>query len=139
MRSKMKVQTKWESGQKFIAETSSGHIIKMDGEGSAPSPLELMLAAVGGCSSIDVVMILEKGRHEVTDCRCELVAERADAVPAVFTQIKAHYIVSGKDLSDKAVERACKLSIEKYCSAALMLNKSVEITYTFEVINTQNF
>jgi len=133
----MQITTNWKSGQKFSATTSSGHTIKMDGEGSAPSPLELMLAAVGGCSSIDIVMILEKGRHEVTDCRCELVAERADAVPAVFTKIKAHYLVSGKDLSGKMVGRACKLSIEKYCSAALMLNKSVEITYTFEVINTQ--
>ncbi|PHS16830.1 MAG: hypothetical protein COA86_11230 [Kangiella sp.] len=133
----MKINTKWHGGQKFSAKTSSGHTFEMDGEGSAPSPLELMLAAVGGCSSIDVVMILEKGRHQVTDCRCELEAERADAIPAVFTKIKAHYLVSGKDLSDKAVERACKLSIEKYCSAALMLNKSVEITYTYEVINTQ--
>ena len=130
----MKIKTKWKTGQKFEASTEKGHKIEMDGEGSAPSPLELILAAVGGCSSIDVVMILEKGRHQITDCKCELEAERADAVPAVFTKIKAHYIVSGIDLSEKAVERACKLSIEKYCSAALMLNKSVEITYTFEVI-----
>ncbi len=130
----MQITTKWKNGQKFIAATSSGQTIEMDGEGSAPSPLELILAAVGGCSSIDVVMILEKGRHQVTDCRCELVAERADAVPAVFTKIKAHYLLSGKDLSEKAVERACKLSIEKYCSAALMLNKSVEISYTFELV-----
>lgn len=131
----MKITTKWQQGQKFSAQTETGSMIEMDGEGSAPSPLELILAAVGGCSSIDVVMILEKGRHEVTDCRCELTAERANAVPAVFTKIKAHYLVSGKGLSDKVVERACKLSIEKYCSAALMLNKSVDISYTFEVIH----
>ena len=130
----MQITTKWKSGQKFNAKTSSGHNIEMDGEGAAPSPLELILASVGGCSSIDVVMILEKGRHQVTDCQCELIAERADTVPSVFTKIKAHYVVSGKNLTEKAVERACKLSIEKYCSAALMLNKSVDISYTFEVL-----
>ncbi|MFT6732411.1 MAG: putative redox protein [Polaribacter sp.] len=131
----MQITTKWKSGQKFSATTENGHTIKMDGEGSAPSPLELILAAVGGCSSIDVVMILEKGRHQISDCRCELEAERADAVPSVFTKIHAHYLVSGTDLPEKAVERACKLSIEKYCSAALMLNESVEITYTYEVVS----
>ena len=130
----MKISTQWHNRQKFRAITESGHTIEMDGEGAAPSPLELILAAVGGCSSIDVVMILEKGRHQISDCRCELEAERADAVPAVFTKIHAHYLVSGTNLPEKAVERACKLSIEKYCSAALMLNKSVEISYSFDVV-----
>jgi len=130
----MKITTKWQSGQKFEATTEKGYSIQMDGEGSAPSPLELILAALGGCSSIDVVWILEKGKHQITDCRCRLEAERADAVPAVFTKIKAHYLVSGTNLPEKAVARACKMSIEKYCSAALMLNKSVDIFYTFEIV-----
>ncbi len=129
----MKISTQWQQKQRFIATTAKGDKIVMDGDGGAPSPMELMLAAVGGCSSIDVVMILQKGRHDITDCCCEVVAERADAVPAVFTKINAHYIVSGKDLKLAAVERACELSIEKYCSAALMLNKSVEINFSCEI------
>ncbi|MGB0495185.1 MAG: OsmC family protein [Kangiellaceae bacterium] len=131
----MQIKTQWQSGQKFNATTATGDTIEMDGEGSAPSPLELILAAVGGCSSIDVVMILEKGRYNISDCQCELEAQRADAVPSVFTKIHAHYLVTGTDLTEKVVDRACKLSIDKYCSAALMLNKSVEITYSFEVIS----
>ncbi len=132
----MKISTQWQEKQKFIATTEQGDTIAMDGDGSCPSPLQLILAAVGGCSSIDVVMILEKGRHKITDCQCQLTAERADAVPAVFTKINAHYVISGKDISMTAVERACKLSIEKYCSAALMLNKSVDISYSCEIVNT---
>lgn len=129
----MKIKTIWQEKQKFMATTEQGQTILMDGEGSAPSPMQLILAAVGGCSSIDVVMILEKGRHDITDCQCELTAERADSVPAVFTKINAHYIVAGKNLSDSSVERACKLSMEKYCSAALMLSQSVDITFTYEI------
>lgn len=131
----MKISTKWQQNQKFIASTAEGDEILMDGDGGAPSPLELILAAVGGCSSIDVVMILQKGRNNISDCRCELVAERADAVPSVFTKIKAHYVVSGKNLKFTAVQRACELSIEKYCSAAIMLSKSVEISFSCEVID----
>ena len=130
----MKITTKWQQGQKFIAHTERGHEIEMDGD-NGPSPLELMLAAVGGCSSIDVVMILQKGRHQISDCQCELVAERADAIPAVFTKIHAHYLVTGKNLKPESVNRACQLSIEKYCSAALMLNKTVDITFDYEVID----
>ncbi len=131
----MKIITQWQQDQQFIATTEQGFQIQMDGNHSAPSPMELILAAVGGCSSIDVVMILEKGRHDIKDCQCEVVAERADAVPSVFTKINAHYRVSGTDLKLSAVERACELSIEKYCSAAIMLNKSVEISYTCEIVD----
>jgi len=130
----MKITTQWQQDQEFIATNEHGHSIKMDGNHSAPSPMELILAAIGGCSCIDVVMILQKGRHKVTDCRCEVTAERADAVPAVFTKINAHYILSGKDLKLSAAERACELSIEKYCSVALMLKNSVEINFSYELL-----
>ena len=129
----MKISTKWQQNQRFIATTTRGHELVMDGDGGAPSPLELILAAVGGCSSIDIVMILQKGRHDITDCQCELMAERADAVPSVFTKINAHYVVSGNNLKLATVQRACELSIEKYCSAAIMLNKSVEISFSCEI------
>ncbi|MBV1908029.1 MAG: OsmC family protein [Kangiellaceae bacterium] len=131
------MSTEWQQRQKFTATTEQGDKIVMNGEGGAPSPMQLILAAVGGCSSIDVVMILEKGRHIITDCRCELTAERADAIPAVFTKINAHYIVTGRKIKNSAVQRACELSIEKYCSAALMLNKSVEITCSFEIKDSE--
>jgi len=130
----MQMTTEWQEKQKFVATTEQGHSIQMDGDGGAPSPLQLILAAVGGCSSIDVVMILEKGRHQISGCRCELQAERADAVPSVFTKINAHYVVSGTDLQEKAVQRACELSMEKYCSAVIMLNQSVDITFSYEVV-----
>ncbi len=129
----MQVITQWNEKQKFTATTEQGDTIVMDGNNSAPSPMQLILAGIGGCSSIDVVMILEKGRHQISDCQCVVKAERADAVPAVFTKINAHYIVTGKALKDSSVQRACELSIEKYCSVALMLNQSVDITFTFEV------
>ncbi len=130
----MRITTKWQEKQKFEATTEQGDKIIMDGEGSAPSPMQLVLAAVGGCSSIDVVMILEKGRHQISDCQCQLTAERADSAPAVFTKINAHYVVSGQNLKESVVERACELSINKYCSAALMLKPNVEINYSFEII-----
>ncbi len=130
----MELTTKWQKDQKFIATTQKGYSISMDGDGSAPSPMELILAAVAGCSSIDVVLILEKGRHKISKCDCKITSERASAVPAVFTKINAHYLVSGNDLQEKTVERACKLSIEKYCSTALMLSQSVEISFSFEIL-----
>jgi len=132
----MKIVTKWQQDQEFISTTEQGHNIKMDGNHSAPSPMQLILAAIGGCSSIDVVMILQKGRHDITDCQCEVTAERANAVPAVFTKINAHYRIEGKDIKLSAVERACQLSVEKYCSAIIMLKDSVEITYSFELVET---
>ena len=89
---------------------------------------------VGGCSAFDVVSILEKARQKVTDCRVELNAERADAIPAVFTKIHLQFKVSGTDLNVQQVERAVKLSAEKYCSASIMLAKTALITHNFELI-----
>ena len=130
----MKVVTQWQSGLTFKGTNENNQSVEMDGEGKAPSPMHLMLMAVGGCSSIDVVMILEKARQNISDCVCELEAERAETAPRVFTKIHAHYKVTGKDLKTSQVERACQLSMEKYCSASLMLRSSVEITHSFEII-----
>ena len=85
-------------------------------------------------SSIDVVMILKKSRQDITDCVCNLEATRAETTPSVFTKIHAHYIISGNNLKPSQIERACSLSMEKYCSASLMLSKTVEITHSYEVI-----
>ncbi|NBV74648.1 MAG: osmotically inducible protein C [Methylococcaceae bacterium] len=96
--------------------------------------MEMLLIGVGGCSSFDVVDILEKGRHLVTGCETQISAERVDAVPSVFSKIHLHFKVTGKNLSATAVERAVRLSAEKYCSASIMLgNAGVEISHDFEI------
>ena len=124
----------------FVAETGSGHLLTMDGapdaggRNLAPRPMELVLAGAGGCSAFDVVMILKRGRPEVTGCEAKLSAERADTDPKVFTKIHFHFVVKGKGLKPEAVERAIKLSAEKYCSASIMLGKMAEITHDWEII-----
>lgn len=130
------VNWNYNNGMLFVASTGSGHVTVMDGavEGggndSAPRPMEMLLAGTGGCAAYDVVLILKRGRHAVTDCRVKLEAERADTEPKVFTKINFHFDVSGHELPEAAVERAVKLSHEKYCSASAMLGATAEITYT---------
>lgn len=137
----MESTIRWHNdGMSFIAETGSGHILAMDGapEGGgrnlAPRPMELLLAGTGGCTAYDVVLILKRGRHAVTDCEVKLTADRAESDPKVFTRINMHFIVRGRNLRLETVEKAIKLSAEKYCSASLMLGKTAEITHTCEVI-----
>ncbi len=137
----MQATVKWVDGMMFLGESGSGHTVVMDG---APDhggrnmgfrPMEMLLVGMGGCSSFDVVQILQKGRNNLVSCTAELTAERVDAVPAVFSKIHLHFIVKGHDLKTAVVERAVKLSAEKYCSASIMLgNAGVEITHDFEVI-----
>ena len=136
----MKARIKWLEAAAFVAESGSGHAVVMDGppDGGGRNiglrPMEMVLLGVGGCSAYDVVTILEKSRQKVSDCRVELSAERADAIPAVFTKIHMHFVVAGEELNPKQVERAVKMSAEKYCSASIMLGKAgVEITHDFEI------
>lgn len=137
----MQATVKWIDGRAFLGESGSGHTVVMDGPADHGGrnigirPMEMILLGVGGCSSYDVMDILQKGRHEVIDCVAELTAERVDAIPSVFSSIHLHFKVTGKNLKDAVVERAVKLSAEKYCSASIMLGKSVDITHDFEVIN----
>ncbi|MCK4842643.1 MAG: OsmC family protein [Methylococcales bacterium] len=136
----MQATVKWIDGRTFLGESGSGHTVVMDGPADHGGrnigirPMGMILLGVGGCSSYDVMDILQKGRHDVTACVAELTAERADTVPSVFTKIHLHFKVTGRSLKDSVVERAVKLSAEKYCSASIMLGKSVEITHDFEVI-----
>ncbi|PHS73163.1 MAG: peroxiredoxin [Cycloclasticus sp.] len=139
----MDVRIKWVDGAMFLGESGSGHVVVMDG---APEnggrnlglrPMEMLLTGMGGCTAFDVKMILDKARQNVTDCVAEIQAERADTVPAVFTKIHVHFIISGKGLTDKAVSRAVSLSAEKYCSASIMLSKAVEITHDYEIIDVE--
>ncbi|MCC8457619.1 OsmC family protein [Photorhabdus aegyptia] len=131
----MQARVKWVEGLSLLGESSSGHQVMMDGNAGdkAPSPMEMVLMAAGGCSTIDVVSILQKGRYDIRDCEVKLTSRRREEVPRLFTHINLHFIVTGKDLADKAVERAVMLSAEKYCSVSLMLGKSVEITHSFEI------
>lgn len=137
----MQATVKWVDGRLFVGETGSGHAVVMDGppdhggRNLGPRPMEMVLLGVGGCSSFDVVDILQKGRHDVIDCCAELTAERVDAIPSVFSKIHLHFKVTGRNLPAAAVERAVNLSAEKYCSASIMLgNAGVAITHGFEVI-----
>lgn len=136
----MECTVRWHDGMSFVAETGSGHMVAMDGapeaggRNLAPRPMELVLAGTGGCTAFDIVLILKRGRHDVRDCEVKLQAERAEADPKVFTRINMHFRVSGRGLKAEAVERAVKLSAEKYCSASIMLGKTAEITHSFEVV-----
>lgn len=140
----MEVKVSWNgpSGMGFRAETGSGHTVSMDGapeaggHNTAARPMELVLAGTGGCTAFDVVLILKRSREEVLGCDVTLQAERADTDPKVFTKINFHFTVSGKNLKPAAVERAVKLSHEKYCSASIMLAKTAEITHSFEIVET---
>ncbi|MDW8845334.1 OsmC family protein [Erwinia sp. MMLR14_017] len=135
----MQARVKWVEGLTFLGESSSGHQVLMDGNAGdkAPSPMEMVLMAAGGCSAIDVVSILQKGRHNVKDCEVKLTSERREEAPRLFTHINLHFIISGVGLGDKAVSRAVDLSAEKYCSVALMLGKGVNMTHSYEVIELQ--
>jgi putative redox protein len=123
----------------FIAETGSGHLVAMDGAPEAgghnwaPRPLEMLLAGAGGCTSFDVIMILQRSRQDIVDCQVKISADRAEMDPKVFTRIHFHFTVKGRALKADAVERAIKLSAEKYCSASIMLGKTAEITQSWEI------
>lgn len=127
------------SGMGFMAETGSGHVLAMDGapdgggRNLAARPMETVLAGTGGCSAYDVVMILKRGRHDITGCTVKVTAERAPIDPKVFTHIHLHFVVSGRGLSDAAVARAVALSHERYCSATIMLAKTAEVTVSHEI------
>ena len=128
------------SGMAFVAETGSGHLLSMDGSPDgggrnlAPRPMETVLAGTGGCTAYDVVLILQRGRHDVRGCRVTVKAERALTAPTVFTSQHKHFIVSRRGLAAAAVERAIALSHEKYCSASIMLAKTAHITTSFELV-----
>ena len=126
-------------GVSFKGKSESGHEVILDGpeelggKGLGMRPMEMMLIGMGGCTSFDVVTILKRSRQQITGCIAEIEAVRADAIPKVFTSIHIHFLIKGIDLQKKAVERAVELSANKYCSASIMLGKSVKITHDFEI------
>lgn len=128
------------SGMAFSAETGSGHLLTMDGapdgggRNLAPRPMETLLAGAGGCTAYDVVLILKRGRHDVRGCQVRLQAERASTDPKVFTKIHLHFVVTGRNLPEAAVQRAIELSHDKYCSATAMLAKTAEVSTSYELV-----
>ncbi|ROH86309.1 OsmC family protein [Pseudomethylobacillus aquaticus] len=136
----MKARIKWVENVCFMGESETGHAVILDGAPEAGGrnlgmrPMEMLLIGMGACTSFDVVTILNKARQPVTDCVAEITAERADSIPKVFTKIHVHFVVTGRQLSAVQVERAVKLSAEKYCSASIMLGKAAEVTHGFEIV-----
>lgn len=138
----MDARIKWVEDRTFVGRSGTGHNIVFgtraaeDGPTPGPSPMELVLLGTGGCSAYDVVHILEKGRQAVDDVVVELHADRAGDYPKVFTAIHMHFIVTGRGLDPKRVQRAIDLSIEKYCSASAMMAKTATVTHDFEIVET---
>ena len=137
----MKARVKWVEGVTFTGESGSGHAVVIDG---APEnggrnlgmrPMEMVLAGAAGCTAFDVVLILKKGRHPVTDVVVAAEGERAETEPRVFTRIHFTYTVAGRGLDPKQVERAVKLSKDKYCSATAMLAKTAEVTFEIALVD----
>jgi putative redox protein len=140
----MKASVLWMKDGQFIAKSDSGHTLIIDGppdhggKNLGARPMEMVLMGLGGCTSIDVIDILKKSRQDITDCVTQLTAERATSIPAVFTKIHIHFVVTGRNLKPRQVERAVELSATKYCSATLMLQRGgVEITHDFEIVDSE--
>lgn len=126
----------WQDKVNFIGTAPSGHKVAIDADKSTgASPMELILLGLGGCASYDVVTILQKSRQDITDVRCDLSANRAESVPAVYTEIHLHFVVTGNEVKEKQVAKAVELSAEKYCSASQMLSAGgVKITHDYEIV-----
>ncbi len=138
----MECKVSWTGpqGMSFVATTGSGHAVMMDGavEGGgnnlAPRPMEMVLLGTGGCTAYDVVLILRKSGQDIRGCDVQLTAERAETDPKVFTAIRFHFVVRGRALRPNLVERAIKLSHDKYCSASAMLAHTATLTMDWEIV-----
>ena len=137
----MECKVRWTGeGMSFLAETGSNHLVAMDGapdgggRNLAPRPMEVVLVGTGGCTAYDVVVILKKSGQDVRGCEVQLTSERAATDPKVFTKIHMHFVVRGRALKPNIVDRAIRLSHDKYCSASIMLGKTAEITTDFEIV-----
>jgi putative redox protein len=136
----MKARIKWVQDMTFLGESGSGHSVVMDGAPDAGGrnlgvrPMEMLLLGLGGCTAFDVVLILKRGREQVTDCVVELDGERATTDPKVFTKVTMRYIVTGKNLDRNKVERAVQLSEEKYCSASAMFRHTAQLSHEIEIV-----
>ncbi len=138
----MQCTVKWTgpAGMSFVAETGSGHATMMDGaqesggHNLAPRPMEMVLLGTGGCTASDVIVILQRSGQDVRGCEVQLTSERAETDPKVFTKVHLHFVVRGRAIKPNVVERAIRLSHDKYCSASIMLGKTAEMTTGWEIV-----
>ena len=136
----MNALVKWVDGMHMVGESGSGHAVVMDGpvefggKDLGIRPMEMLLLGVAGCMTVDVVGTLEKMRQKLSDCQAQVSAVRSDEHPKVFTKIHIHFIIKGEQINPSKVEKAIKLSAEKYCSASIMLGKTASVTHDFEII-----
>jgi len=136
----MNISVKWIDGMLMVGKSDSGHAVVMDGppeiggENLGVRPMEMLLLGMTGCTMIDVVSTLKKMREDVVDCQTQVSADRSEEYPKVFTNINVHFILKGKQLNPSKVDKAIKLSAEKYCSASIMIGKTAVITHDFEII-----
>ena len=135
----MKSRATWVEDRMFVGESGSGHSVVMDGAPEAGGrnagirPMEMLLIGLCGCTAFDVVLILERGREEVTNCVVEAEAERAEADPKVFTRVHLIYKITGHNLKLDKVARAVALSADKYCSASIMFGKTAIMTHEIQL------
>jgi len=139
----MNATIKWVDDAMFLGVSGSGHSVVLDGPPDQGGhnlgirPMEMLLLGMGGCTSFDVVSILKKSRQSIADCTVDITAVRASEIPEVFTKIHIHFVIKGKQIKQTRVERAIELSVQKYCSASIMLERGgVEISHDYELIST---
>ncbi|PST93058.1 OsmC family protein [Photobacterium sp. NCIMB 13483] len=132
----MQSRVKWVENMTFVGQSASGHSVVLDGNGGekGPSPMELVLMAAGGCSSVDVVSGLQDLQQQITACEVNIFAERREQAPRIFTHANLHFVVTGHDLNDALVSKMVADSLEKYCSVCLMLGKGVEMSHSYEIV-----
>ena len=136
----MNISVKWIDGMLMVGKSDSGHAVVMDGppeiggENLGVRPMEMLLLGMTGCTMIDVVSTLKKMREDVVDCQTQVSADRSEEYPKVFTNIHVHFVLRGKQLNPLKVDKAIKLSAEKYCSASIMIGKTAIITHDYEII-----
>ncbi|NOY21883.1 MAG: OsmC family protein [Acidobacteria bacterium] len=139
----MKTTVKWKGMRLFQGMAESGHSILMDGpekfggQDAGPRPMDLLLVGLGGCTAYDVVAILEKKRLDLRGLEVELDAERTDTHPKVYSEIRVHFKITGRNIPEKAVEQAIELSENKFCSASAMLKKTAKIKISYEIHNLE--
>jgi len=139
----MRATVRLLSGVSFEGESDSGHTVVMDGppefggKNQGIRPMEMVLIGLGGCTAFDVVHFLRKMREQVVDCCVELEADRANTEPKVFTRIHIHFVISGRHLKERSVQRAISLSADKYCSASIMLGQTAKITHDYKLLETE--
>jgi putative redox protein len=130
---------KWGGSEmEFTATGGSGYATKLSSHSGpeAASPMEMVVLAAGGCTAMDVIDILRKKRQEVTDFEVNVVGYRAEEHPKVFTEIELEYVVRGRNIDPKAVERAIELSLTKYCSVNAMLEKALKLKHSYRIEET---